>query len=179
MVRAFVALELSDEIKSRLGEAQNILKKCNARLTLVEPKNIHITVKFLGDVEDKKIQDIATVLKSIVCKPFLVNVEKVTVNNPRRPFTIWCAINDAGSNGQLYQQIERDLLPLGFTPESRRFNPHATIARIKRYEPSLMETIKSLESRTYGSCMVTGLKLKKSTLTPQGPIYEDLLEVIW
>ena len=69
--------------------------------------------------------------------------------------------------------------PLGIAPEARRFTPHATIARVKSADPSLFTALKNLEGTGYGSCMVSGLKLKKSTLTPNGPIYEDLLEVKW
>ncbi|MFA7304899.1 MAG: 2'-5' RNA ligase family protein, partial [Methanoregula sp.] len=59
------------------------------------------------------------------------------------------------------------------------FTPHATLARVKDFDPSLFEQIDLLKGRTYGTCTVSGLKLKKSTLTPRGPVYEDLLEVAW
>ncbi len=179
MVRAFVALELSDEIRVRLSKAQNLLKRCSARMTWVEPKNIHITVKFLGDVADIKIPDVKTALTSIAFKPFSISAGTMTVNNPRRPFTVWCEIEDGGRGSDLQHLVEDVLSPFGFAREKRRFTPHATVARVKRFDPSLMEALKSLYDRTYGGCMVTGMKLKKSTLALEGPIYEDLLEVTW
>jgi 2'-5' RNA ligase len=179
MVRAFVALELSDEIRLRLSEAQLLLKRCSARMTWVEPGNIHITVKFLGEVESTKIPDIKAALTSIAFEPFSISTGLITVNDPRRPFTVWCGIEDKGRGSDLLQRVDDAVVPLGFTREKRRFTPHATVARVKRFDPSLMEALKSLSDRTYGSCTVTGMKLKKSTLAPQGPVYEDLLEVAW
>ena len=75
--------------------------------------------------------------------------------------------------------IDAALSPLGIAPETRRFLPHATIARVKVADPSLVPVLRRLEGTTYGRCTVTGLKLKESTLTPRGPVYEDLLEVTW
>lgn len=179
MVRAFVALELSDEVRLRLSESQMLLKGCSARMTWVEPGNIHITVKFLGEVKDIKIPVVKAALSSIAFEPFSISTGTITVNDPRRPFTVWCGIDDKGRGSDLLHRVDDVLVPLGFIREKRRFTPHATVARVKRFDPSLMEALKSLSGRTYGSCMVTGMKLKKSTLAPQGPIYEDLLEVEW
>jgi 2'-5' RNA ligase len=179
MVRAFVALELSDEIRHRLSEAQGLLKRCSARMTWVDPKNIHITIKFLGEVSDTKMSDVKTALSSVVFKPFSISTGTMTVNNPRRPFTVWCEIEDGGRGSDLQHQVEEVLFSLGFLREKRKFTPHATVARVKRFDPTLMEALKSLRDRTYGVCIVSGLKLKKSTLAPQGPVYEDLLEVAW
>jgi 2'-5' RNA ligase len=148
-------------------------------MTWVEPGNIHITVKFLGEVKDIRIPDVKAALSSIAFEPFSISTATITVNDPRRPFTVWCGIDDKGRGSDLLHRVDDVLVPLGFIREKRRFTPHATVARVKRFDPSLMEALKSLSGRTYGSCMVTGMKLKKSTLAPQGPIYEDLLEVEW
>lgn len=179
MVRTFIALELADEIRAQLGEAQKILKRCNARMTFVEQKNIHITIKFLGEVGDKKIPDIKNALKSVSFRSFPITTGSIAVNNPHRPFTVWCTIEDGGLCAQILELVENALAPLGFAPETRRFTPHATVARVKTFDPSLSEALRLLGTKTYGGCMVTGMKLKKSSLTPQGPVYEDLLEVIW
>jgi len=179
MVRAFVALELSFEIKEQLRIAQDVLRRCQARLTFVEPALIHITAKFLGEVTDQKIPAVMDALSTVRATPFLATAHKITVNNPSRPHTIWCAIEDKGESGQVFKLIEDALFPLGFTRETRRFTPHATVARVKYPDPSLFAAISQLDNRKFGSCTISGMKLKKSTLTPQGPVYEDLLEVKW
>jgi len=179
MVRAFIALELSDEIKERLIAVQQTLRGCRARLTFVEPKNIHITAKFLGEVDEKDLPKVIESLKKITFTPFPVTAGKVTVNNPKRPHTIWCAIDDAGEGEKIFQLIEDALAPIGFARETRRFNPHATVARVKSLDPSLFSALKVLDRTDYGRCTIRGLVLKKSTLLPQGPVYEDLEVVNW
>ena len=179
MVRAFLALELSEDIRTALGGTQDALRKSSAGLTFVNPAQIHITVQFLGEVEDKKIPLVIEALKKIRFYPFAAKAGRVIVNNPRRPFTVWCEIEDERNGARLRKQIEDLLAPLGFLPESRPFKAHATVARVKRYDPSLMEALRNLPAREYGTCTITGIKLKKSTLTKTGPVYEDLLEVVF
>ncbi len=179
MVRAFIALELSDEIKDQLTAAQQTIRGCQARLTFVEPKNIHITAKFLGEVDEKNLPNVIEALKKITFIPFPVTAGKVTVNNPRRPHTVWCAIDDAGEGGKVFQLIEDALAPLGFAPETRRFTPHATIARVKTPDSSLFSALKDLDRTNYGTCTIHGMVLKKSTLLPQGPVYENIEVLKW
>jgi RNA 2',3'-cyclic 3'-phosphodiesterase len=92
---------------------------------------------------------------------------------------VWCTIQDTGESERLFVLIEDALAPLGFARETRRFTPHTTIARVKSFDPSLFTALGTLNTASYGSCRISGLKLKKSTLLPQGPVYEDLLEVKW
>jgi len=179
MVRAFVALELPGEIRERLMGVQEKLRGCSALLTIVDPALIHITLKFLGEVEEKDLPKVSAALRSIPFTPFAATVGTVTVNNPKRPHTVWCTVSDGGEGKKLFQQVEGVLAPLGFERESRGFTPHATLARVKAPDPSLFTVIRALDGITYGDCMFRGMKLKKSTLTPRGPVYEDLLETIW
>ena len=179
MVRAFVALELPREIKERLSGAQETLRNCSARLTLVEPALIHITLKFLGEVEEKKLPHVCAALRSISFRQFPLTMGTVTVNNVKRPHTVWCTVSDGGEGRRLFHQVEEVLAPLGFERETRMFTPHATLARVKTPDLSLFTTLRTLEGKDYGGCVIPGMKLKKSTLTPRGPVYEDLLEVVW
>ena len=179
MVRTFIALELSKDIQDQLALAQETIRGCRARLTFVDPKNIHITVKFLGEVDEKTLQRVLDAIKSINFSPFPVTAGTITVNNPKRPHTVWCAIDDCGQGERLFHIIEDTLVPLGFERETRRFTPHATLARVKSPHPSLLSVLNNLNDKSYGRCMISSIKLKKSTLLPQGPVYEDLLEVKW
>jgi len=179
MVRAFVALELSKDMREQLAKAQDVLRRCTSRLTFVDPAIIHITMKFLGEVDERKIPQIKEALSTIRIDPFPVTGRMVTVNDPRRPRTVWCTIDDDGLSRQLFTYVEDALEPLGFAREKRPFTPHATVARVKYSDPSLFGQLGLLRSTAYGSCRITGMKLKKSTLTGNGPVYEDLLEVAW
>jgi 2'-5' RNA ligase len=179
MVRAFIALELSDEIKKQLTSAQLALRGCHSRLTFVDPKNIHVTAKFLGEVNLGDLPEVIVALKKITFTPFPVTAGRVTVNNLRRPHTIWCTIDDAGEGGRVFNLIEDALAPLGFTRETRPFTPHATIARVKSSDPSLFSALATLNKMDYGSCTIRGMTLKKSSLLPTGPVYEDLQVLEW
>jgi 2'-5' RNA ligase len=179
MVRAFVALELPGGIRERLTAAQAALRGCTARLNFVEPALIHITLKFLGEVGERDLPRVTDALKSIRFEPFPITVGTVTVNNPSRPHTVWCSIDDHGQGKILFSLVEDALEPLEFQRETRGFTPHATLARVKVPDASLLPAIRSLAGKTYGESTITGMKLKKSTLTPRGPVYEDLLEVPW
>jgi 2'-5' RNA ligase len=178
MTRAFIALELSNDIKDQLAIAQKTLRGCRARLTFVDPELIHITVKFLGEVDDKKLREVMDALANVSFVPYQVTTGNVTVNNKNRPHTVWCTIQDTGESERLFVLIEDALAPLGFARETRRFTPHATIARVKSFDPSLFTALNTLNAAFYGSCRINGMKLKKSTLLPQGPD-EDLLDVKW
>jgi RNA 2',3'-cyclic 3'-phosphodiesterase len=179
MTRAFIALELSNDIKDQLALAQKTLRGCKARLTFVDPGLIHITVKFLGEVDDKKLRAVMDVLAKVSFVPYSVTTGNVTVNNKNRPHTVWCTIQGTGESERLFVLIEDALAPLGFARETRRFTPHATIARVKSFDPSLFTSLNTLNAASYGSCRINGMKLKKSTLLPQGPVYEDVLDVKW
>jgi 2'-5' RNA ligase len=179
MVRAFVALELPGEMRGRLKEAQEKLRTCSARLTIVDPALIHITLKFLGEVAEKDLPRVSVALGSVRFRQFPVTVGAVTVNNPKRPHTVWCSVSDGGEGRKLFRLVEDALIPLGFERETRGFTPHATLARVKTPDPSLFSVIHAMDGTTYGDCMIRSMKLKKSTLTPRGPVYEDLAEVAW
>jgi len=179
MTRAFIALELSNDIKDQLSIAQQTLRGCKARLTFVDSELIHITVKFLGEVDDKKLREVIDALAKVSFAPYLVTTGNITVNNKNRPHTVWCTMQDTGESERLFVLIEDALAPLGFARETRRFTPHATIARVKSFDLSLFAALNTLNAASYGSCRIYGIKLKKSTLLPQGPVYEDLLEVKW
>jgi 2'-5' RNA ligase len=179
MVRAFIALELSGEIRERLNAVQDSLRACRARMTFVAPENIHITVKFLGEVDDRLLPRVKEAMTAVRSAPFPVTVREVTVNNPKRPFTVWCSIEDGGKCAALFHLVEEGLFPLGFPRETRPFTPHATLARIKSFDPSLNPVLSQFRGQNYGECVISGMKLKQSTLGPQGPVYKDLLEVTW
>ena len=179
MVRVFVALELAPQVRDALAGSQQTLRSCGARLSFVKPDSIHITVKFLGEVDEKKLPAVKDALKGITCTPFHLRATSITADNLSRPRTVWSAIEDGGRSAALFNKVEDALEPLGFPRETRKFTPHATIARVKRPDPSLLPAIGTLKAFSAGESLISGFTLKKSTLTPQGPIYEDLLEVSW
>ncbi|TAJ44936.1 RNA 2',3'-cyclic phosphodiesterase [Methanofollis fontis] len=177
MVRAFVAIDLSDAVKTELGRMQGHLRRSAARLSYVDPSLAHITLLFLGEVEDSRLESVKEALLGIQGTTYDLAVTGVAGNNPRRPRVIWCTVEDGGATARLADAVEGALRPLGFRRDRREFTPHITLARVKEFDPSLLEGIADLADETAGLCTIDRIVLKQSTLTPKGPIYQTLLEV--
>jgi 2'-5' RNA ligase len=177
MVRVFIAIDLPPGVKERIAEMQRDLVKCDAKLTLVNPAITHLTLKFVGEVDETLLGAIRKELAGLSGEPFRMEVSGIAGNNPRRPRVIWTQARDSGECAALHGAIEDLLAPLGVKREDRAFTPHITVARVKQFHPSLLSRIESLAATDFGPVEVAGCVLKKSTLTPKGPVYEDLMEV--
>jgi RNA 2',3'-cyclic 3'-phosphodiesterase len=179
MVRTFVAIDLSPEIRGEIGKVQAELRQCRAKLTLVDPGIVHITIKFLGEVDEQRLAFVSRALQEVHLPPFTIDIAGIGVNNPRRPRVIWAQVCETGQCKTLNERVESALEPLGFAREERPFTAHATIARVREYDQSLEQAIRPHASRQFGQCRISGFSLKKSTLTPKGPVYETIEEVAW
>jgi 2'-5' RNA ligase len=177
MVRTFVAIDLSEDIRGKARESQACLAQTGGRLAIVDPANLHITLKFLGEVDPAQIEPIIEALRSVRAVPFDLTVGHPVCNPPRRPRVIWCDVADGGESAALARQVDDLLLPFGFARETRPFRPHVTLARVKEFHPSQCREVECLPREPLGRCRVEEIRLKKSTLTPRGSIYEDLAEV--
>jgi 2'-5' RNA ligase len=179
MTRVFVAIDLPEEVRERIAATQKVLARSCARLTFVAPRNMHITLKFIGEVGDETLEAIRSALQGVSADPFEIAIRGVGANNLRRPRVVWSNIEDAGGTGGLHDAIEEALAPLGIEREERAYTPHITIARVRTFDPSLLDAIGKVAAAEFGSFRAEGYVLKKSILTKQGPLYEDLMEVVW
>ncbi|PKL60626.1 MAG: RNA 2',3'-cyclic phosphodiesterase [Methanomicrobiales archaeon HGW-Methanomicrobiales-4] len=177
MVRLFVAAELPEEIRNSYAEAQEGVRRSRARLSLVDPGDMHITLKFIGETPGSLLPALTAALETVPGSPFSLDLGAVTLNSPRSPRVIWGDIHDNGACRDLAGRIETVLVPLGIPVEKRRFTPHITIARIKQFHPSIFEEVAEISTSCSGSFMVDRFVLKKSELTVNGPVYTDILEV--
>mgnify|MGYP001163299872 CR=1 FL=1 len=177
MVRLFVAIDLPEDIRERLRSPQEHLRRGSARLNIVDPGIIHMTLKFIGEVDKEIVGKIISALSRVTFSPYTLQVTGIGSNNPRQPRVIWCEISDGGASAALHAKVEEALLPLGISRDDRSFRPHATLARVKQSDPSLPGWIRAIPPGDFGICTVKEFRLKKSTLTPLGPVYETILEV--
>ncbi len=177
MVRLFIAIDLPCEITDRMRQPQEALKQSQARLSLVNTEIIHLTLKFLGDIPEGKVDAIKNALAGIRFPSFDLMVGCVSGNPPRQPRVLWCDAKDGGMSGKLHGRVEDALEPLGIPRDSRPYRPHVTIARVRQFDTTLISCLRNLPPDEFGTCRVRAFQLKKSTLTPQGPLYETLLEV--
>lgn len=182
-VRAFIAVDLPPLAKETVAEAQDYFKSLDLDAAWVKPGNIHLTLKFLGDIAVPKIAEIKRrVAPAVGGFPRIsVSLGKVGVfPNLNRPRVLWIGLEDAaGSLKSLRDMIEHQLQAVGFKPELKKFSPHLTLGRIKstRGKGRLREAVRDWRvSIRAEPVVVSSVKLYKSQLTPGGSIYTVLDE---
>ncbi|MHA1730574.1 MAG: RNA 2',3'-cyclic phosphodiesterase [Promethearchaeota archaeon] len=181
--RAFLAVDVTGEgVLDALQGVQGEFAKLGIRMKLVERENIHITVKFLGEVDDALLPRIHAALQERVNgvppldEGFEVEVSGVGQFSYR---VLWAGIKgDGGKFTGIFQEIEDFLEEFGFAREKRKFRPHVTLARLKFVprdrKDDWMSLVRQYRNEAFGNMVVRRVELKKSTLTPRGPIYTNL-----
>ncbi len=175
MIRTFIAVELPESFIPEIKRIGSVLKFPGIKL--VDPALVHITLKFLGNIDENKIESIVSALSQVECKPFAARIKGVGVfPKPAYIKVIW--LGAEGNFDSLHGEVERVLSSFKFEKDSN-FSPHATLARVKqmREKVALFEAINKLGDVDLGLIEVKSIVLKKSTLTPEGPIYETLKEI--
>jgi 2'-5' RNA ligase len=178
-IRSFVAVDIEDQpTLAAITRLDAALHATGANLKLVDPHNLHLTLRFLGNVTPARLDQIREGLDDLAFQSFQVTLKGVGVfPNPHRVNVVWIAF-DAGHLEllDLHRQVNTKLVPLGFPLDRQRFSPHITIARVRsgKNRVQLVDTILASEATLFGSFHLDTVKLKKSVLTPNGPIYTTL-----
>jgi len=180
-VRSFLAFDLENEsVRQRLSDVQKLLVQAGADLKLVEPQNIHMTIRFLGDIPLSMVEKVFEEMRKVQFAPFSVQISGVGVfPDLRYPRVVWAGITEGGDQlKSVFGQLEPRLRGLGFSPDPKGFSPHLTIARVRsgRNKAQLAEFVSKNVGYAFGSVKAECLRLKKSDLTPKGPIYSTLKE---
>lgn len=182
VLRVFLAVDFPDgDAKRRVIKVQESLFETDADIKPVEPENLHITLRFLGEIEKDLVERVKVELTKISFQPFNVLFEGVGVfPDLKRINVVWIGIVEGNVELlDLYGKINQALARCGLPPERRGFSPHLTIARVRSRKniEKLSRRVVELRDVKVGGFAVDSFKLKKSTLTPRGPIYNTLLEV--
>jgi len=175
-MRTFVAIEVNN--KDVLNSIHKIQTELNIKAKPVELHNMHFTVQFLGEVSEEMIGKISDALNSIEFSAFSITFGSIGVfPKPNSPRVIWIGVTD-GINEleKLAEMIRSKLSHIGFSPD-KKFKPHVTIFRVKNKIEDLSSKLEKFSSCSFGKQLVSEIKLKKSVLSYQGPIYTDLLVV--
>ena len=177
MMRVFVAIEISNN--SVIDSIEKFQEKINIDAKPIESKNFHFTLQFLGEVSEQIVQKIIQAIKTIEFSSFSISL-KGTCAFPRlkEPKVIWIGTDENGGNLliQLSKKVEKVLEPLGFHSD-KPFKPHITVFRIKKKIGDMTKELESKKSIDFGVQEISSIKLKKSELTSNGPIYSDLMEM--
>ncbi len=177
-MRIFIAVDIDDEVVRDLADkVQKVIKSLGTRATYPDPTSLHITLKFIGEVDRSRLEEIYNRLEGVSAKPFKIYVGGVGAF-PRldRPRVLFLDVSDpSGGLTRLHKEIDTRLKGL-VTPESRPFKPHVTVARIKQYVFLTPRVIESFPNVGDIELEVKSFRVKESILTPQGPIYKTLKE---
>jgi 2'-5' RNA ligase len=181
MIRSFIAFDIdSESVLKRITDAQNLLTKTGADLKLIEPKNIHITVRFLGNITSNMVEKIHEEMKKVQFITFDAKIHGIgAFPNLRYPRVLWAGITQGADQlRSIFNQLEPGIRSLGFTPDPKGFSPHLTIVRVKsgRNKAELSKCITENANYEFGIVKAQCLRLKRSDLTPKGPIYSTLKE---
>ena len=185
MIRTFVAIELDQEALDWLKGVQERLKADlpQGLVRWVDPKGIHLTLKFLGEVPQGKIKAIEEVLKGVGQRhrPFSFSYGGLgCFPSFSHPNVIWVGVEEkTGALRALQEDVERSLAKLGFRPEDKPFSPHLTLGRVGRglsgaERKRLGEYIKAGGVEYGGEFLVEAISLMKSDLFPTGAVYTRL-----
>lgn len=187
-MRAFIAIELSRDLQDKLAALEDKLKTGSPDVKWVEPENIHLTLKFLGDVTQEKIAALKKSLSDLTGGFDAFSAEITGLGgfpNLKSPRIIWIGIKNNAMLLTMVKFLEENLEKLGFPKEKRAFSAHLTLGRLRhkalagkaRPAKNLGILRKSLEDNldfSAGILEIKGLSLIESKLTPGGPSYTTL-----
>lgn len=179
-MRTFIAVEFSDDIRQRLAAAQERLRGSVSGVKWVEPGILHLTLKFLGEIDEGAVDGVAGAMADAAAgvSPFEVRVAGLGAFPPHgAPRVVWAGLADpSGSLQALHDTLDRGLEPLGIEPEGRPFTAHLTIGRVKepRGAQALRALIEKQAPAEFGVQRVEELVLFRSVLSSSGPTYTPL-----
>ena len=165
-MRCFISINFSRELEKPIALVQSDLKKAVFG-NFVKPENVHISLKFLGEVSDSEIKKWRRRISLINFEPFKITLRGLSAFPTQTAARV---IFMEASEGRT--QIKEIAKQLGY---DKRFKPHATLVRVRRREYKLLRNLfEKYQNQEFGSFTCNKISLMKSTLTPRGPIYEEL-----
>jgi 2'-5' RNA ligase len=180
-LRTFVAVEISPEVRGRVADLIKQLKTSGADFKWVESQNLHFTLNFLGDVDERQIHEVCVAVTDAVAtiEPFDITCQGAgAFPHGENPRVVWVGVEEGSEQMcALQAATEEALAALGFKREQRRFRPHLTIGRVRRGAGRLRELTEQLEKHAdfaAGVTIVDEAVVFSSRLERAGPVYEPL-----
>jgi 2'-5' RNA ligase len=177
-VRAFIAIEIPDVVKAKLMALSEELRQCGVKASWVKPENMHLTLRFLGEVSDAQVNELRVRLRQCcVDTPSLdLSMKGVGVfPNPNRPRVLWAGVEagDAVSLRQLQSQVEKAVRAVGLAPNNKAFHPHITLGRLSESRPSepLLAALNRAEIFAGDDFHVGSVALFSSVLDKKGAVH--------
>lgn len=178
-MRCFIAIDIGDEVRNRLEFTARDFKRFGADIRWVKSGSMHLTLKFLGEIDKETAEEVKKVLTAVAEEHgrFSINV-KGTGAFPgySRPRVLWVGVEAPERLKLIFKEIEEGLGMLGFKEDRRAFRPHLTLGRVRTQEgmrPVLSE-LRKQEDNFFGSINAASIDLMKSVLKPTGAVYKRL-----
>ena len=182
-MRCFIAIDIDEQIRKALANLQNELRgKADIKksdVKWVNPGNIHLTLKFLGEIKDEQVVDVCNIAGEVTSrhKSFELDIQSVGYFGGRSARVLWVGAGQNCDNLlQLQEDLDRQLDSAGWPREARKFSGHLTLCRIRNTKAGIKLARITEEYKDYklGTIPVDSLSVFESRLTPQGPIYTVL-----
>jgi 2'-5' RNA ligase len=180
-LRTFIAVDLDKASRDRTVALQESLGRASEHVKWVEPENLHVTLLFLGEVEDRDVPAVCAAVAECTARqpPFPMTVERAgCFGNPRRPRTLWVGVGEGTQElVALHDALEPPLLDLGcYRREERQYTPHITLGRVRSERPNdaLAQALARQKDWQGGRLLVRELLVLSSELTRDGPVYTVL-----
>ena len=176
-LRVFLALDLDEPVKKQLIRLRQRLDASAADVRWVHSQQIHLTMKFLGDISDKMAVDICRLCQNVAAEfePFEFEVSRAgCFANHGKPRVLWVGVLDpSGSVRRLHERLEKTLAPLGLRRELRAFKPHVTLGRVRsgKNAQDLRDAVKKNEDFEAGIQLASQITIYSSELAPDGPTH--------
>ena len=177
-LRAFLAIDIDEDLKAKIYKVIKEFKQIDADIKYVDLENLHLTLKFFGDIDTEGIDLLSSKISNVVndFDSFKIKIKGCgAFPNTKRIKVIWLGLEDDEIVKKLHDELDKEFVKLGFDKD-KKFSSHLTIGRMKsaKGKNKVKSTIEEFSDVEIGEMSVDKIILKKSTLTPQGPIYEDL-----
>jgi RNA 2',3'-cyclic 3'-phosphodiesterase len=178
-VRAFIAVEIPDEVRRQLARVQAEIRATRAHVGWVQAPNLHISLAFLGNITWAQAEALGPALDEAAAPlaPFSCEVANLgTFGGPRSPRVIWAGLRGAGPLCDLQKRVAEAVRAQGIELEDREFSPHLTLGRVRssRGREALVLAVESVGDVVFGRVEVAGIVLMQSVLKPAGPEYTPL-----
>ena len=181
LIRCFVAIEIPDYLKSKIDQYTNSLKQVAPKIKWIKARNLHITLKFLGEIPHTMVQQVQNELFGItkIVQSFEMSIQGAGFfPNQYKPRVIWLGIQNDENHSifKLHEWVDKKLEPLGFVREKRRFSPHLTLGRIK-FPGNYSELADFINQNEFQPSVfkINEVVLMKSVLKPTGAEYSKII----
>jgi len=182
-MRCFIAIDIDENSRAALDDLQQQLKSKvdikKSDVKWVKPENVHLTLKFLGEIKDEQVVDVCNVVKEVAGRHngFELDIESVGHFGGRSARILWVGTGEGRDNLlKLQKDLEQQLASAGWPPEKRAYSGHLTLCRVRNPKAGfkLAQVVEQYKDYKLGSMPADSVSVYQSQLTPAGPIYTVL-----